>query len=57
MEISGVKPKRLAQDLRQGNGYAPDLIEAKMAEKVNDTIIREIAKQEKAIETSERVEI
>lgn len=40
---------KLAQELRQGNGYAPDVIEAKMAEKVNDAIIREIAKQEKVI--------
>ena len=48
---------KLAQDLREGNGYAPDLIEAKMAEKVNDAIMREIAKQEKAIETSQRGEI
>jgi len=48
---------KLAQDLREGNGYAPDVIEAKMAEKVNDAIMREIAKQEKAIETSQRGEI
>ena len=40
---------KLAQELRQGNGYAPDVIEAKMAKKVNDAIIREIAKQEKVI--------
>ncbi len=40
---------KLAQDLRQGDGYAPDVIEAKMGEKVNDAIIREISKQEKAI--------
>jgi len=43
---------KLAQDLRQGDGYAPDVIEAKMGEKVNDAIIREIAKQEKAIAES-----
>jgi len=48
---------KLAQELRRGNGYAPDVIEAKMAEKVNDAIIGEIAKQEKAIETSQRLEI
>ena len=43
---------KLAQDLRQGDGYAPDVIEAKMGEKVNDAIIREMAKQEKAIAES-----
>jgi hypothetical protein len=43
---------KLAQDLRQGDGYAPDVIEAKMGEKVNDAIIREISKQEKAIAES-----
>ena len=43
---------KLGQDLRQGNAYAPDVIEAKMAEKVNDPIVREIAKQEKAIAES-----
>jgi len=40
---------KLAQAMRKGNGYAPDVIEAKMAEKVNDAIIREIEKQQKAI--------
>ena len=40
---------KLAQDLRQGDGYAPDVIEAKMGEKVNDAIISEMAKQEKAL--------
>lgn len=43
---------KLAHDLRQRNEYAPDVIEAKMAEKVSDAIIREIAKQEKAIAES-----
>jgi len=43
---------KLAQELRQGNGYAPDVIETKMAEKVNDAIMREIARQEKAIAES-----
>ena len=43
---------KLAQDLRQGDGYAPDVIEAKMGEKVNDAIIREISKQEKALGVS-----
>ena len=37
---------KLARELRQENDYAPDVIEAKMAEKINDAIIREIAKQE-----------
>ena len=48
---------KLARELRQANGYAPDVIEAKMAEKVNDAIMREMAKQEKAIEASQRLEI
>jgi hypothetical protein len=43
---------KLAQGLRQGDGYAPDVIEAKMGEKVNDAIISEIAKQEKALGVS-----
>lgn len=43
---------KLAQNMRKGNGYASDVIEAKMGEKVNDAIIREIAKQEKAIAES-----
>ena len=38
---------KIAQDLRRENGYASDVIEAKMAEKVSDAIMREIAKQEK----------
>lgn len=40
---------KLALNLRKENDYAPVVIEAKMAEKVNDAIIREIAKKEKAI--------
>ena len=40
---------KLAQDMREGNGYASHVIEAKMAEKVDDAIISEIAKHEKAI--------
>jgi F420-non-reducing hydrogenase iron-sulfur subunit len=44
---------RLAQDLRDGNSHTPEVIEAKMAEKVNEAIVREIAKQEKAIMESE----
>jgi F420-non-reducing hydrogenase iron-sulfur subunit len=54
--VEGVKLRtrfaRLAQDLRQGNAYAPDVIESKMAEKVNDRIVREMAKQEKMIAES-----
>ena len=44
---------RLAQDLRDGNSHTPEVIEAKMAENVNEAIVREIAKQEKAIMESE----
>jgi len=40
---------KLAQELRDGDKHTPEVIEARMAEKVNDAIIREIAKQEKAI--------
>ena len=43
---------RLAHDLRDGNNHTPEVIEAKMAEKVNEAIVREIAKQEKAIAES-----
>ncbi len=43
---------KLAQQLRDGNKLTPDVIEAAMAEKVNDAIIREMAKQEKAIAES-----
>ncbi len=43
---------KLAQELRDGDKHTPDVIEARMAEKVNDAIIREIAKQEKAIAES-----
>jgi hypothetical protein len=43
---------KLAQQLRGGDKLTPDLIEATMAEKVNDAIIREVAKQEKAIAES-----
>ncbi len=35
---------KFAQQLRKQNGYSDDVIEVKMAEKVNDTIIREMAK-------------
>ena len=44
---------KLAKQLRDGNNHTPDVIEAKMADKVNDAIIREIAKQEKAIVESQ----
>jgi hypothetical protein len=54
--VKGVKLRtrfaRLAQDLRDGNQHTPEVIEAKMAEKVNDAIVREIAKQEKVITES-----
>lgn len=43
---------KLAQQLRDGDKLTPELIEATMAEKVNDAIIREVAKQEKAIADS-----
>ena len=43
---------KLAQQLRDDNNHTPDAIEAKMADKVNDAIMREIAKQEKAIAES-----
>ena len=43
---------KLAQDLRKGNGYASDVIAGKMDEKINDAIVREITKQEKAIADS-----
>ena len=43
---------KLAQKLRADDEHTPEVIEATMAEKVNDAIIREIAKQEKAIDDS-----
>jgi len=43
---------RLAQDLRDGNHHTPEVIEAKMAEKVNEAIVREMAKQEQAMTES-----
>ncbi len=43
---------KLAQQLRDGDKHTPEVIEATMADKVNDAIIREIAKQEKAITES-----
>ena len=46
---------KLAQELRDGDKHTPEIIEAKMAEKVNDAIIREMAKQEKAIAESKNL--
>jgi hypothetical protein len=43
---------KLALELREGSPHSVDAVEAKMAEKVNDAIIREMAKQEKAIAES-----
>jgi F420-non-reducing hydrogenase iron-sulfur subunit len=43
---------KLAQQVRADNKHTPEVIEATMAEKVNDAIIREMAKQEKAIAES-----
>lgn len=43
---------KLAQQLRDGDELTPEVIEATMAEKVNDAIMREVAKQEKAIAES-----
>ena len=45
---------KLAQDVRRENGYASDVIEAKVAEKVSNAIMREIAKQEKTIAESKQ---
>ncbi len=44
---------KLALELRDDSNHTPDVIEAKMADKVDDAIIREIAKQEKAIAESQ----
>jgi hypothetical protein len=43
---------KLAQELRNANNHTPDAIEAKMADKVNDAIIREMEKQDKVIAES-----
>jgi len=40
---------KLTAELRRGNRYEPEAIEAKMAEKLNDAIVREIQKQEKSL--------
>ena len=36
---------KLTQDLRKENDYSPQLIEAKMSEKLNEAILREMEKQ------------
>ena len=36
---------KLTQDLRKENDYSPQLIEAKMSEKLNEAIQREMEKQ------------
>lgn len=43
---------KLAQELRGDNGHSAEVIEAKMAEKVDDAIVKEIEKQEKALAES-----
>ena len=40
---------RLGLELRKENAFAPEVIQAKMAEKIDEAIIAEIAKQEKRI--------
>ena len=43
---------KLTQQLRKEGEYAPDAIQAKMSEKISDTIIKEIEKKEKALAES-----
>ncbi len=43
---------KLALNLRKENDYAPEVIEAKMAEKINEAMMREMAKQERTIAES-----
>ncbi|MBE9580481.1 MAG: hydrogenase iron-sulfur subunit [Proteobacteria bacterium] len=43
---------KLAMNLRKENDYAPEVIKAKMAEKINEAMMREMAKQERAITQS-----
>lgn len=38
---------KLTQQLREENEYTPELIEAKMSEKINEMILKEMEKQEK----------
>jgi len=40
---------RLGLELRKENAFAPEVIQVKMAEKIDESIIAEIAKQEKRI--------
>jgi len=40
---------KLTQQLREEGEYTPELIEAKMSEKINEMIVKEMEKQEKAI--------
>lgn len=50
--VQGVKLRtrfaKLAQELRGGNGHSAEVIRAKMAEKIDDAIVKEIASQEKS---------
>ena len=43
---------KLALNLRKENDYAPEVIEAKMADKINEAMMREMAKQERTIAES-----
>lgn len=43
---------KLAQDLRELNDYSSDVIEAKMAEKLNEAILKEMTKQMAALNAS-----
>ncbi len=43
---------KFAQELREGSPHSVDVVEAKMAGKVNDAIMREMEKQDKAIAES-----
>jgi len=43
---------KLTQQLREEGGYTPELIEAKMSEKINEMIVKEMEKQEKKITES-----
>lgn len=38
---------RLTEDMREGNEYSTELIAAKMSEKLDETILRELERQEK----------
>lgn len=43
---------KVVQDMRKSNDYSSHLIEAKMSEKLDAAIMREIEKHEKAMEES-----